>query len=193
MLQPVWVVSTLHYMGAVTKLSLLVRLCQSAHPFTPLCMVTILVAPRLKLSLFKFRSSELLYTITVLSKFSSVLWSEQSCVHFYLGMRFTESLSVVIVGHWFREQKLMREHFNFCDDSAKRNVIEFDSGNIRNNPVSFNSKKNKNNLRVLHKMLSKSRPIDVVWVTHCICSLLNRTWFMTTKVYLWSKKKTNKI
>ena len=49
-------------------------------------------------------------------------------------MGFTESLSVVIVGHWSREQKLMREHFNFCDDSARRNVIEFDLGNIRNNP-----------------------------------------------------------
>ena len=81
MLQLVWALSTLHYMGAVTKLSLLLRLCQSAHPFTPLCTRTILVAPRLKVSLFQFRSSELLYTITMLSKFSSVLWSEQSCMH----------------------------------------------------------------------------------------------------------------
>ena len=49
--------------------------------------------------------------------------------HFHLGIGFTECLSIVIIGHWSREQNLMREHFNFCDEATRHNVIEFDSGN----------------------------------------------------------------
>ena len=45
-----------------------------------------------------------------------------------------ENLSVVIIGHWSREQKLQKEHFNFCNDAARCNVLEFDSGSIKNNP-----------------------------------------------------------
>ena len=53
---------------------------------------------------------------------------------FFLGIGFTDSLSVVIIGHWSREQKLQKEHFNFSNDAARRNVLEFDSGSIKNNP-----------------------------------------------------------
>ena len=53
---------------------------------------------------------------------------------FFLGIGFMESLSVVIIGHWSREQKLQKEHFNFSNDAARRNVLEFDSGSIKNNP-----------------------------------------------------------
>ena len=52
----------------------------------------------------------------------------------FIGIGFTESLSVVIIGHWSREQKLQKEHFNFSNDAARRNVLEFDSGSINNNP-----------------------------------------------------------
>ena len=52
----------------------------------------------------------------------------------FIGIGFTESLSVVIIGHWSREQKLQKEHFNFSNDAARRNVLEFDSGSIKNNP-----------------------------------------------------------
>ena len=52
----------------------------------------------------------------------------------FIGIGFSESLSVVIIGHWSREQKLQKEHFNFSNDAARRNVLEFDSGSIKNNP-----------------------------------------------------------
>ena len=50
-----------------------------------------------------------------------IFWLSSSEKHpscFFIGLGFTESLSVVIIGHWSRDQKLQKEHFNFCNDAA---------------------------------------------------------------------------
>ena len=47
------------------------------------------------------------------------------CLPLWTGLGFANNLTVVVVGHWSKDKKLIKEHFNFSSPEDQCNVILF--------------------------------------------------------------------
>ena len=104
----------------------------------------------------------------------------------FIGIGFTESLSVVIIGHWSHVQKLQTEHFNFSNDAARRNVLEFDSGSIKGNPCDQKLLSVKGLLSKLVSILTYKQQCFVKLFSSSACGMCNP--ILIESFYLSSQK-----